>query len=68
MRFNKGELKEIRRIIEVCEVITQKDNVLLKHIFKYDPKEDKVVRTPAKSELLSDIGFAKGLTLEDMEK
>ncbi len=68
LRFDKGQLREIRRIIEACEVISQKDNVLLKHIFKYDPKEDKVVRTSAKSELLSDIGFANGMSLEDMEK
>ncbi len=67
LRFNKGELKEIRRVVEVCEVIAQRDNVLLKHIFKYDPKEDKVVRTGVKSELLYDIGFANGLSLQEME-
>ncbi len=62
LRFGNGKsVKEMRKIIEVCELEERRNSVLIKHLYKYDPKRDCVVKTAARSKIISDIAFANGM-------
>ncbi len=67
LKFAKGsKVQETRKVVEVCELMENKGAVLIKHLYKYDPKIDKVVRTPAKSKIIEEIAFANGSNEEAM--
>lgn len=67
LRFGNGRtVKEIRKVVEVCELEERRSSVLIKHLYKYDPKKDTVVRTTAKSKIVAEIAFANGMSEQDI--
>ncbi|MGC9057663.1 MAG: CpaF family protein [Candidatus Micrarchaeia archaeon] len=67
LRFENGpKMQEMRRVIEVCEPMENKGTVIIKHLFKYDPKTDCAVMTPAKSKIIEEIAAANNMSYEEV--
>ncbi|MEM3364026.1 MAG: ATPase, T2SS/T4P/T4SS family [Candidatus Micrarchaeia archaeon] len=62
LKFNgDGKVREVRKVVEVCELAESRGSIMIRHLYLYDPKKDTVVRTPAKSRIIEEIAFANGV-------
>ncbi|HEQ78004.1 MAG TPA: hypothetical protein ENI78_00050 [Euryarchaeota archaeon] len=60
----------LRRITEVAEIVTEDegDSVSLNYVYKYEPKDDRLVLTGQPSILKQKLSKLRGITVKELEE
>ena len=67
-RFLELNGKEVRKVFEICELAEQNNSIVIKPLFKYDPKLGHLVKTNVKSKIIEDLAYSNGLEEKVIEK
>lgn len=65
---NGQKSMELRKVFEICELAEQNNSILIKPLFKYEPRTGQLIRTNVKSKIIEDLAYSNGLEEKVIEK
>ncbi len=65
---NGQKSMELRKVFEICELAEQNNSILIKPLFKYEPRTGQLIRTNVKSKIIEDLAYSNGLEEKVIQK